>query len=247
MPLKWTDTSDPIHARTTILLYGEPGAGKTYQATTLEVADDSRVMYLCGDPGHKTLTMSGRKFRMAQIVTFADVREAFAAARDMAAKKAIDWIIIDGFDEIGEIALKHFKATKKGSNGNPDTLGAYGDMADEMMQWAKAMRDLPCNVLFITHIDMMVDDQQRMLFGPSFPGKKTAERMVDWFDLVGCVRWRDVVTPEGTVATERGIQFGQSVDIRYRVKERGAGAVEAWEKPNLGDVLRKMNARIKKE
>lgn len=229
MPLNFIRTSDPRLAKVSVLIYGEPGAGKTSLVKTLPTKSDDRVLYLYADPGYAVLRH--RDFPMARVASIPDTVEAHK--HGLAKAKDLDWIVVDGIDEIGtEVVNSMIRATG-------DMRGAYGDMGKAMTGWLKAMRDLPVNTMFITHRDEKQDEQKRIYFTPSFPGNMVTERLVDWFDLVGCMRFREIVADDGSIRHERWLQCQTSADTRYVVKERADGKIGEWELPDMAALLAK--------
>lgn len=227
MALNWVKTDNASLARASFLMYGLPGIGKTTLATTLPRSGDDKVIYAAADPGQFVLRGCG--FHACHLKSIADLDDLRKVMREKA--PGIDWLIIDGLDECGEVALQHFLKTNK------DGRAAYGDMATYMGQWTKDMRDLPCNVLFITHIDHETDDAGARFHFPAFPGKQTNKVLVNWFDFVGCLRFKE--TEEGQ---QRMIQFKGEADPRFVAKERGYGEfkLDEWEAPDMTAVLNKL-------
>jgi len=230
--LQWTKTNSADTARATFLMYGLPGAGKTTLATTLPRSEDGKVVYAAADPGQ--LVLRGCGFNSCRITEHGDMVELRLAMQNWLTKdpNKVEWLIIDGLDECGELALEHYLRTNK------DGRAAYGEMADFMAKWTKDMRDLPCNVLFITHIDYDTSEVGERYARPSFPGKQTHKVLVNWFDFVGCLRFKQDAEGKQT----RMIQFKGEVDPKYTVKERGYGEfkLSEWEQPNMAAILTKL-------
>lgn len=233
MSYKFTTTkaSDASHKRLTALIYGESGIGKTSLVKTLNVTDDSKVFYIAADPGQ--LVFRDRNFIVAEAPN-GDWNEAVMdSIYDYLLHngKDYEWIIVDGLDELGEAVLKSKAKTQK------DMRKVYGEMGDYMASWTKHMRDLKgTSSLFITHIARSQDETGAMFFGPSFPGNKVTDQLVDWFDVVGCMR-----AVKSEVGVERLIQFKPEADLRFKVKDRSSVLVD-FEKPSLGEIFARVHA-----
>lgn len=231
MLFKLSKTSDAVHKRLTVLIYGDPGIGKTSLAKTLPVQDDARLFYLAADPGQ--LVLRDRNFSVAEAPDGVWTPSIFEQVYDYLRENAgsYDWIVVDGLDEIGDCILRSKLQTIR------DGRKAYGEMADWMDQWTKKMRDIKgSSVLFITHIQSTQDDEGVMRWGPSFPGKAFKEKLPDLFDMVGCMR---PVRDEGG-KVQRLIQFKPEGDPRYTVKDR-SGAMAMFENPDMGSVFKKIH------
>lgn len=255
MALKWSKTSEG-KGKTTFLIYGLPGAGKTWLCRTLPATAESRVLYVGVDPGQ--LVLKDKGYWSVKPESKADLDELFFQLRgrlDPSTGKWIpgkceqgelDWVVVDGLDDAADLMLEHYKATLTTTGGKPDVQNAYGKMAETMAKWIKAMRDLPnVNVLFITHIEETMDKNGEMRFRPSFPGKVTHKDLVNWFDFVGCVRFKSSENDPPA----RMIQFKGEAGVEYTVKERGYGEyrLSDWEVPDMTAIFKKLGLSKEKK
>ena len=229
MTINITTTDVAAQEKIHMLFYGEGGIGKTTLVTTLPVSDDSKLLYIAADPGQ--LALRNRKFHIIRApqgewsTTF--LMEVYEYVRHNANK--YEWVVIDGIDDLGD-AVKRAKMKNQ-----RDGRKAYGEMAEFMEEWIKMMRDINgVSTIMITHIDSDKDESTRLFF-PMFPGQMVTKRLIDWFDLVGCMRL--IRTGENT--TERLIQFKPEQDPRFRVKDR-SGVLGLTESPNLGSIIAKI-------
>lgn len=234
MSMRFTTTkaSDAAHKRLTVLVYGESGIGKTSLSKTLNLSSDDKLFYIAADPGQ--LALRERGFIVAEAPNgewnegvLEDIyRYLLTHASEY------EWIVVDGLDELGEAVLRDKSKTQR------DMRKAYGEMGDFMANWTKKMRDLKgTSSIFITHISKDKDETGAMYFSPSFPGNKVTEQLVDWFDMVGCMR---SVKTESAVS--RMIQFKPEADLRFKVKDR-SGVMNDFESPNLGDIFSRVHEK----
>lgn len=214
-----------------MLVFGESGIGKTTLTKTLPITDDSKVLYVAADPGQ--LALRNRDFSVVEAPdgfwTEAVMEEVYKHARKNIDN--IDWLVVDGLDELGDAVLKSKLRTERSA------LRAYGEMASFMEEWTKKIRDIKgCSILFITHIEQTQDNEGALQWGPSFPGKQFKEKLNDLFDLVGCMRAVRVEDQK----VKRLIQFRAEADPRYHVKDR-SGSLLDFEEPDLSAVFHKIH------
>lgn len=230
--ISFTKTSDAVHKRVTILIFGEPKAGKTTLAKTLPLTSDDKLLYVAADPGQ--LALRDREFVVAKPADGAPMDEAFFDAVLQHIKEnghLYEWIVVDGVDEVADAILKG--KLRSDNNG----LRAFGKMAEYVETWLKAIRDTTgVNVVFITHVEKTDAGEGEVRYIPSFPGKEIQKHVNEWFDLIGCVR---LIKGEGD-SFSRVIQFRQEGDFRYVVGDR-SGVTKPFEKPDLGVLVKKIH------
>lgn len=231
MAVKIGRTSDVLkNFHIKVLIYGEPKSGKTRLASTFQLSEDSRLLYVAVDPGQ--LSIRDRDFDKIDTPDAGWSIKDFEETYDFIRENSHRWdvVFVDGLDEIGEVALREFERTNK------DGRAAYGELGDFANQWVKKMRDLPnITVVFVTHVDQSQDDRGALINKPKFPGKKVPDKMQGWFDLIGCLR----AIPDGNGGNKFMIQFSKLVDPRYDVGDR-SGAMEAFEEPNMKAIMDKI-------
>jgi len=229
--LKLTKTSDAVHKRLSVLIFGEPKVGKTTLAKTLPLTADEKLLYIAADPGQ--LALRDRDFVVAKPDSGDLTEQFFNDVRDHVRTEGhkYEWIFVDGVDEVADAILKaRLKVQRDGRK-------AYGEMADYVEGWMKAIRDVDgTSVVFVTHIEQRDAGEGEVEYIPSFPGKQIQQHVNEWFDLIGCMR---LVRGDGT-DYKRYIQFRRDADWRYVVGDR-SGVSDLYEAPDLGALFKKIH------
>jgi hypothetical protein len=209
-------------------VYGLAGAGKTVLTSTI----DGTIIILSAESGLLSLKNAPsevkERMRIIQIKTLTDLGEAYAW---LASKKMADWVGIDSGSEIAEVLL----SVKKGENKDP--RAAYGDMADEMMQLFRSIRDLPnYNVVMTAKMTRLKDDFTGITnYVPMFPGRILTNQIPYMFDEVFALRVEQ--DPTDPTKLVRVLQTGR--DISYDCKDR-SGMLDMFEPASLGHITRKI-------
>ena len=215
-----------------LCVHGPAGAGKTVLTSTtgtsmIVLSAESGLLSLKHlPPAIKDL------MRIIQIKTIADLNGAHSW---LMSSKMADWVAIDSGSEIAEVLL----TDKKKSSGDP--RGAYGDMAEEMMDTFRKLRDLPnYNVLMTAKQTFRKDDRTGVTsYVPMFPGKILTSQVPYMFDEI--FAYRVEPHPEKPGEFIRVLQTGK--DVAYDCKDR-SGMLDMFEQPNLENIARKINGQI---
>jgi phage nucleotide-binding protein len=204
-----------------IIAYGQAGAGKTSLCKTLP-----NPLIISAESGLLPLQQADLPY--IEIKTMQDLIEAFQWLKESAEASEFQSIAIDSISEIGEVCLAHeMKLTK-------DPRRAYGEMNQQMAHIIRAFRDLKGKHVYISaKLSQAQDEGGAMLYSPSMPGKTAGAAMPYFFDEVLAVR----VEKDGEGNVHRVLQC--QPDGRWQAKDR-SGKLEMWEKPDLGDVIKKI-------
>lgn len=224
-------TSESLN-RINILVYGQPGIGKTSLARTIPEAE--RVCVLSAESGLlsiKDLVDSGRLTGII-VNSFKDFEEAYQQlAQNPEWQKAYDWIFIDSLSEISSLCQEQAMAKHASVK---DTWKMWGEYTDDMFRLVKGFRDLRgYNVVFTALEATEVDEVKRRFIGPDVSGKKLKERLPAMFDEVFYM----------TLATDlEGNQrraLCTSPSTGYPAKDR-SGRLAPLESPNLAEIKAKI-------
>ena len=205
---------------TTILLYGQAGAGKTTAIKTLP-----NPVVLSAEGG--LLSIQDADLPYLEITSMADLMEAYEWLSSGEAKK-FQSVALDSISEIAEVCLNTEKKIAK------DPRQAYGAMQEQMADVIRAFRDLPGrHVLMTAKLEKATDEMGRILYSPSMPGNKTGQSLPYFFDEVLALR----VEKDADGVSQRALMCDS--DGLWIAKDR-SGKLATWEAPDLGEIIRKI-------
>lgn len=213
-----------------ILVYGPAGAGKTSLAKTTGAPD--KTLILAAEPG--LLPLRGTSIKFVDIRSRDDLSGAIDWLETLGRRGGLvgRWIILDSISEIAERLLVELKSRPKS-----DPRAAYGEVSDVVLSAMKRCAALPCHTVFVAKQERLEDADQRLIYGPSLPGKKLAGSVAYEFDLVLPLR----VAREGKDTVRRWLQT--EADGKYEAKDR-SGALDPIEPPDLAHLARKIAASM---
>lgn len=212
----------------TILVYGSSGAGKTYMSRT--TGDLEGTLVLTAEGG--MLSLADVEIPCAEISSIDQLRSMYAWLRR--GDHGYRWLIIDSISEIAEQVLA------KELDANKDGRKAYGEMQDTICKLLKHLRDLPMNVVLIAKREQIQDEDGKLLYGPSFPGKRLAQLAPYLFDEVWALRTAERTDDDGKPVVVRYLQTVS--DGRWEAKDR-SGRLERYERPDLKSLADKLLVR----
>lgn len=208
-----------------ILVHGPSGAGKTYLART--TGDLEHTLVLAAEPG--LLTLRDVNLPVVQVSTIERFQRAFSWLRS--GHHNWRWVIVDSISEVAEAILGDEKKSSR------DGRKAYGEMQDRVIALCKAFRDLPMHVVMLCKQERVQDDQGRLVYVPSLPGKKLAQNVPYLFDEVLALRAEATAGPDGAPAVSRFMQTAH--DGQHEAKDR-SGSLAFYEAPDLAAIAAKI-------
>jgi phage nucleotide-binding protein len=221
MAISLKRTRDLSRSGVKLLVYGQAGAGKTSLIKTLPTP-----LVLSAEAG--LLSIQDADLAYVEIKTIDDLREAYSyIVGDGAA--SFESIALDSISEIAEVILNAEKKATK------DPRQAYGAMQEQVSDLIRAFRDIPGKHVYMSaKLEKSQDEMGRMLYAPSMPGNKTGQQLPYFFDEVLALRVeRD---QDGNV--QRALMCDS--DGLWQAKDR-SGKLAAWEAPDLGAIIEKIN------
>lgn len=260
--------------KTTIALFGPSGAGKTTLLKTLPPAET-----LCIDleAGLKSVqhwpgdSIPVRRFADAVDVAcligganpaaqpdehFSEAHHAHLRAQHPDLAERIDGkriVFVDSITDLTRQAMVWAKTRPEALSertGKPDTRGAYGLLAREVIGLLKHLQHAPGRtVIFVGILEKVVDDMNRVSWQPQMEGGKAARELPGIVDQVltlglftqetgedGGVSWQ--YDPDKGQARRLVCQAGNPWGLP--AKDR-SGELDLTESPNLGALLTKIN------
>ena len=204
-------------------VYGDSGSGKTKLITTMP-----NVITISAEGG--LLSIADEDLPYIEVSSLADLEEVYQWLTESEEGLAFDSVALDSISEVAEVVLSNEKKNTK------DGRAAYGEMADKMTSIIRGFRDLPeKHVYFSAKMDKVQDQDGRMIYGPSMPGKTLTRDLPYYFDEFFALR----VEKDGEGNQWRGLLTAP--DGMWSAKDR-SGKLEQWETPDLGEIIKKIQA-----
>lgn len=197
-----------------LLIYGEPGAGKTYLSATAQDSEEtSPILFLDVEGGVVTIRKR-RDVDVIQIRSMKKLESIFEELDKEGETLYYKTVIIDSISELQKLDMR--TVMEKEYNRNPDkidkdvaTMRAWGISGERMRRIIRGFRDLPCNVIITALMAQEKDEQTNITeYFPSLPGKLRGE-VPGFFDIVGLLQ-ADAKKVSGQDIIERTLQTAKT-------------------------------------
>lgn len=224
MAINLRSTSDVHVNGMKLLVYGAAGSGKTSLIPTLP-----DPVVLSAEGGLLSIAEAGLPY--IEIGSMDSLKEAYMWLLESDEAKQFNSVALDSISEIAEVCLNYEKKINK------DPRAAYGAMQEQMADIIRAFRDLPGrNVYFSAKLEKSQDEHGKIMYAPSAPGNKIGQALPYFFDEVLALR----VEKDSEGIIQRALMCES--DGLWAAKDR-SGKLEAWEPPNLGDLIKKIGGK----
>lgn len=212
-----------------LLVYGEPGAGKTYLAGTAEDSPlTSPVLFLDVEGGLATIRNRSGIDVAPPIRSMKELENTYnkmySSIKD--GKMYYKTVVVDSLTELADVDMKVIM--KAAYSANPDKVDIdvpspreWGKARNHIRTIVRAFRDLPCNVIFTAQLFTFQEEGQPSKHMPGFSGKLRTE-IPGFMDIVGYLHPKNdggVITRklqiQGTsrvVAKDRTASLGEVID-----------------------------------
>lgn len=204
-----------------ILVFGASGAGKTSLIKTLP-----NPVVLSAEGG--LLSIQDADVPYIEIKTMDDLMEAYSWCKESTEANGFQSVALDSISEVAEVVLAYEL------KNNKDGRAAYGELNTTMQAMIRAFRDLPGkHVYFSAKMEKSQDENGRILFSPSMPGKSLSQNLPYFFDEVLALR----VERDQDGKNVRALMC--DTDGLWLAKDR-SGKLDAYEAPDLGAIIAKI-------
>ncbi len=175
-----------------VLVYGEPGAGKTFLIGTAQDHPDTRPTLVLDIDGG-TVTLRDRKdIDVISIRSIAELEKTYQMLHNSIDPETGEiyykTVAIDSITELQKLDMEDImtELTSRRPDLDKDVPSQreWGKSANHMRKIVRAFRDLPCNTIMTALATTDKDDHNVVTYYPSLPGKLRAE-VPGFLDIVG--------------------------------------------------------------
>lgn len=157
-----------------MLIYGEPGSGKTYLAGSASIVDEmSPVLFVDVEGGTLTLRKDFPDVKRVRINSFTDLKKIHSHLRR--GDHPYKTVVVDSLTELRAYSMDVImaRASKENPNQDPEvpSVREWGKNSEQVRRIVRAFRDLEMNVIMTCLPTFDKDDAGKLRIGIDLPGK----------------------------------------------------------------------------
>lgn len=223
--IKLQDAVNKSKTTPKVLVYGQPGTGKTPMLGTIP----GKTLLLSAESGLLSLDGCPADIDVVAVKGIDTLMQAYKLVSSPTTEYTC--VALDSLSEIAEITLVEEKAKVK------DPRMAYGSVVDEVIGLVKAFRDIPhIACVMIAKEEETKQPSGLTTYGPMMPGNKLGGNLPYYFDeVLRLIRVQDPTTKQTMVRC-----FAQAPDGSFKARDR-SGKLDLHEEPDFGVIFGKIS------
>lgn len=188
-----------------LLVYGDPGAGKTFLAGTAQDHPKTSPILILDIEGGTTTLRHRQDIDVIQIRSIQQIVDVYnkLVSENNGYYKTI---VVDSLTELQKLDMSDImkELVQRRPDRDPDVpdVREWGKTGNHMRKIVRGFRDLPMNTILTALVDPFKDTTGSVTFYPALPGKMRTE-LAGFFDVVGYLYTK----PEEEEEVKRVIQF----------------------------------------
>lgn len=261
MPVAITTFEEEPKVFHRLMLFGEPGTGKTAALVRAEADLDLDIHEVLlgkakpvGDPGIlfvssesnglQTAKLFNPRVRLAKISTATDLREVMEMANSGELEElGIRQVSIDGATEVQRLLKDAIKGAnqldkqREGRDADRFDQDDWGYLNEKMRGWFRFMRAMQVDVV-CSALEMVFENKQTGTIHvcPSFEGTKIPKEAGGYFEAVGRAGKQEMSTGK--------IRYAAQFELAGRYKVKSCGALKGTVKPCAAAWLAVLDGRL---
>ena len=243
--------------RLKMLVYGDPGVGKTVlAATAMAVPSLREVLFINVESGILSIT-DAEEIGVPELPDIKDFN-SFKELEDIflflvTQPHGYKTVVVDSLSELQKYNLdsivgeKMGKASKSGqTRTSPDDIWQedYGESTQNMRRVVRRFRDLPMNVIFTCHAVTSQDESKKEVIRPALT-PKLCTSVEGYVDVVGYLYTKEVVTTDGEESLVRKLLVQPYGKFHAKDRSPGGRLGTVIEQPTMTEIMRLIHNKEK--